>query len=324
MKYSIVVPVYNVERYLPECLDSILCQTFKDYELILIDDGSIDSSSGICDEYAGRNERVTVIHKTNGGLSSARNSGIDAAVGDYIIFMDSDDYWGDERFLEESDAILTEHKTDVLIFNYCKVWPDGKKKPCFGNKIKRAECLDIADIVGRNLWTTSACNKIIRRELLDDTMHFVESITNEDLDWCVRLTLKAESYAYFGEKPVYFYRQGRPDSITYRIDFDNFIRNVEKSAEIISKSNNTELYYFLSYPYSALIFEYSLLDDDRKKQYSDRMKSMEWLLNYAVDRKAKLIQASDRIVGFDNTVRIMTRGRFVCHVLRRQKEKEKL
>ena len=316
MKFSIVVPVYNVGKYLHECLDSILCQTFKNYELILIDDGSTDSSPRICDDYAGKDERVAVIHKANGGLSSARNRGIDTAVGDYIIFIDSDDYWGDDRFLEESDAMLTENKTDVLIFNYCKVWPDGKMKSCFGNTVKRAACLDIRDIVGRNLWTTSACNKIIRRELLDDTMHFVEGITNEDLDWCVRLALKAKSYAYFGEKPVYYYRQGRPDSITYKIDFDNFIRNVEKSVEIISKSNNTELYHFLSYPYSALLYEYSSLDDDRKKQYTDRMKSMEWLLSYAVDRKAKLIRMSDRIVGFDNTVRIMTGGRFVCHLFR--------
>ena len=305
MKYSIIVPVYNVEKYLPECLNSILGQTFRDYELILIDDGSTDSSPMICDDYAGKDGRITVIHKTNCGLSSARNKGIDTACGEYILFIDSDDYWNDNRFLEESDAMLNEHATDVLIFNYCKVWPDGKKKPCFGNKIKRESCLNIKDIVGRNLWTTSACNKIIRKGLLDDTMHFVEGITNEDLDWCVRLALKAKSYAYYGSEPVYFYRQGRPDSITYTIDFDNFISNIEKSVEIVSKSNSTVLYHFLSYPYSALLFEYASLNDDRKKQYTGRIKSMEWLLGYAAHKKSTWILMSDRSIGFDNTVKLL-------------------
>ena len=89
---SVIVPVYQVEAYLPQCIDSILAQTFRDFELILVDDGSQDRSGAICDEYAGRDERVRVLHKENGGLSDARNAGLEQAKGDYFLFVDSDDF----------------------------------------------------------------------------------------------------------------------------------------------------------------------------------------------------------------------------------------
>ncbi len=92
MKLSIVVSVYNVEKYLRECLDSILCQEFSDFELIIVNDGSTDDSLAICNEYKTKDRRIRVIDKSNGGVSSARNAGIDVALGEYIAFVDSDDY----------------------------------------------------------------------------------------------------------------------------------------------------------------------------------------------------------------------------------------
>ena len=97
-KLSIIVPVYNVEQYLDKCIKSILNQTFKDFELILVDDGSIDNSGEICDEYAKKDSRVKVIHKKNGGLAAARNTGLIIARGDYVGFVDSDD-WIEPRYV---------------------------------------------------------------------------------------------------------------------------------------------------------------------------------------------------------------------------------
>ena len=91
-KVSVIIPVYNVEKYLPQCIDSILAQTFTDFELILVNDGSKDCSGNICDEYAQKDSRIVVIHKENGGASSARNRGLDIAKGEWISFIDSDDY----------------------------------------------------------------------------------------------------------------------------------------------------------------------------------------------------------------------------------------
>ena len=95
-KVSVIIPVYNVEQYLNRCIDSVLNQTYKDFEIILVDDGSTDKSGEICDVYAEKDSRITVIHKENGGLSDARNFGIDAARGDFLTFLDSDDYFHPE------------------------------------------------------------------------------------------------------------------------------------------------------------------------------------------------------------------------------------
>ena len=101
MLFSLILPVYNVELYLKECIVSILKQTYTDYELILVDDGSTDGSGAICDEYAEKEKQIKVIHKANGGSSDARNAGIETAQGEYIIYLDSDDYIISDRFLEK-------------------------------------------------------------------------------------------------------------------------------------------------------------------------------------------------------------------------------
>ena len=101
VKFSIIVPVYKVEKYLERCINSILSQTYRNFELILVDDGSTDNCPRICDEYVKSNNRINVIHKKNGGLSSARNAGIDRSTGEYIIFVDSDDYWNSNHALQK-------------------------------------------------------------------------------------------------------------------------------------------------------------------------------------------------------------------------------
>ena len=111
---NIIVPVYNTETYLRRCVDSILAQTFSDYELILVDDGSTDQSGVICDEYSQKDNRVRVIHQTNQGVSAARNIGVDCSIGEYLTFVDSDD-WVAERFLEVFYTNLVEAKVDICV-----------------------------------------------------------------------------------------------------------------------------------------------------------------------------------------------------------------
>ncbi len=124
-KVSVIVPVYNTEKYLEKCLDSIINQTYKNLEIILVDDGSPDNSGSICDEYAIKDSRIKVIHKENGGLSSARNAGLDIATGDYIAFIDSDDYVKVTLF-EEVVAKLEETKADVCMFSHITVTEKGE------------------------------------------------------------------------------------------------------------------------------------------------------------------------------------------------------
>ena len=120
MKYSIIIPVYNVEKYLKQSIQSVLDQSYEDFEVILIDDGSTDKSPAICDELAEKDERVKVIHKQNGGVSSARNEGIRQAKGDYILFLDADD-WYDTKLLENC-LPYTEKELNAFYFNYANIY----------------------------------------------------------------------------------------------------------------------------------------------------------------------------------------------------------
>ena len=172
-KVSVVVPVYNAEKTLRQCVDSILCQDSRDFELLLIDDGSKDSSAAICDEYSGQDERVLVFHKPNGGVSSARNLGLDNAQGQWITFVDSDDYITNDFF----DGI-DRNENDLLIVPY--IWSRN------GNDSKD-ERLSQFDIVEKKemkfflyYFLTTAifrgpCAKFYKRELLEG-IRFDESM----------------------------------------------------------------------------------------------------------------------------------------------------
>lgn len=124
VKFSIIVPVYNVERYLNKCLDSIVNQTYQNFEAILVDDGSTDSSGRVCDEYGEKYDFIKVVHQENGGLSAARNTGLNKAQGDWIIFVDSDD-WVETDMLCAIDKHMQENEADVYTFNVNKVDEDG-------------------------------------------------------------------------------------------------------------------------------------------------------------------------------------------------------
>ncbi len=127
MQFSLIVPVYNVEKYLKKCIDSILDQSFKDFEVLLIDDGSIDQSGALCEDYAGKDNRIKVIHQENRGLSGARNTGLEHASGEWIIFIDSDD-WVSTDYLEVVNKTINRSKADVYCINSVKVSEDEKSE----------------------------------------------------------------------------------------------------------------------------------------------------------------------------------------------------
>ncbi len=140
-KISVIIPVYNVENYLRECVDSVLNQTFSDYEIILVDDGSTDISGKICDKYAVKDDRVNVIHKKNGGLSNARNVGLKKAVGEYIYFLDSDDYIKTDALEKLYNTAISE-KADVVFFDGDVFFTDCKPFEVMGYERGRKYELD--------------------------------------------------------------------------------------------------------------------------------------------------------------------------------------
>lgn len=128
VKFSIIVPVYNVEKYLNNCIESLLNQKFDNFEIILVNDGSTDKSGLMCDNYASTNKNISVIHKDNGGLSDARNIGIANAKGEYIIFVDSDDFIEPESLKKFNELIEKKGKPDVIITRIKKFYEDSEPR----------------------------------------------------------------------------------------------------------------------------------------------------------------------------------------------------
>ena len=120
MKISVIIPVYNTEKYLKECVESVLAQTYHNLEILLINDGATDLSPQICESYAKQDARIKLIQKENGGLSDTRNTGIKQCSGDYVLFLDSDDYWDDPKMVEKLVDQMQQYPLDILNFRYIK------------------------------------------------------------------------------------------------------------------------------------------------------------------------------------------------------------
>lgn len=176
---SIIIPIYNTEKYLRRCLDSIVAQTYKDFECILVDDGSTDDSSKICDEYATKDNRLKVFHNTNGGPSKARNFGIDKARGGYLIFIDSDDWLEHDALATYTDEIK-KNNPDIIKTGYSQDSPDGRCEIFHVSKDKYLTSqLDIyyeteTDGYAGFLWDTLFKREAIGEERLDENLKWLE------------------------------------------------------------------------------------------------------------------------------------------------------
>lgn len=209
---SIIVPVYNVEKYLEECVDSIINQTYKNLEIILVDDGSTDNSGKICDEYKEKDNRIVVIHKKNGGLSSARNEGMKYAKGAYLQFVDSDDYMDNDMVEMLYNMIITESADISMCSHYIlkngNIYSDATNgKYVFSNEEALEELL-----LDRTI-RFYAWNKLFRKELFEDVC-YPEGRLFEDILAMPEVFAKAKKIA-FEDVPKYYYRQ-REGSILHK------------------------------------------------------------------------------------------------------------
>lgn len=200
---SIIVPVYNVEKYLKKCLDSIINQTYKNIEILLVDDGSTDNSGIICDEYAKKDPRITVIHKENAGLSEARNTGLDYARGKYISFIDSDDY------IEEGMIFYLYHDckdNNCQIANSNKIWELENGKKIYLCEIENSEIVDTETALKNLLLNDpSVANKLFERCLFDD-IRFIKDKLYEDILTTPLLIEKSERI-FLDKRHFYHYIQ---------------------------------------------------------------------------------------------------------------------
>ncbi|WP_394188554.1 glycosyltransferase family 2 protein [Paenisporosarcina quisquiliarum] len=204
-KISIVVPIFNTEKYLEKCIKSILQQSYENIELILINDGSTDSSGKICDDYSKKDCRIKVRHKTNGGQSSARNLGIDLATGSYIGFVDSDD-WIKTDMYEKLLKTALETKSEIVACNLSLMTKKGKFRNYTESdrNIEFDKISAMSEIFRNKILTFSPCNKLYKKHLFEN-LRFDEKIILEDKDISYQLIDKC-SRVYYIIEPLYYYR----------------------------------------------------------------------------------------------------------------------
>lgn len=266
-KVTIVVPVYNTKAYLKDCVDSLTAQTFRNLEILLIDDGSTDGSGILCDELSEKDSRIRVIHKVNGGAASVRNLGIDEAAGEYIMFIDSDD-WLDIDAIENLIKYADEHKTDVVRFNYVREFSEKhliKKNTFLEERLyTNEECLSVCrqtlGLTGKELTHPENMNflascgfNLYRKKLLLDVGErfvsiqeigaFVDGLFNFSVFMHVKRFV-------FIDKPYYHYRKTNENAATARYRTNYLNRQLVLFEKIKDKINSKNMWDFFSEAYN--------------------------------------------------------------------------
>lgn len=310
MKFSVIIPVYKVERYLRPCVESVLNQTYKDFELILVDDGSPDACPAICDEYAQKDSRVKVIHQKNMGQSGARNSGLDIASGDYICFIDSDDYLADKNVFQKL-AKATESNPDIVHYKF-REWFENNEHtadckfdydvPTENRTISDIYC----DLIDKDAYYNSAWSKIIKRSILtDNNIKFEQGLLGEDNEWYYHVVTSAKSLKLIDE-PLYIYRRraGSTTTTTTRKNLKDQLYVIDKWVNLLKdkQDDNRSKIVFgsLAKQFCSAVIIYAGLSgvDDLYPE----LKTKDYLLNYTNTRRVVIFRKIKKVMGLKGLI----------------------
>lgn len=310
--FSVIIPVYNVELYLEQCIESVLNQSCTDYEVILVNDGSTDKSGDICDWYAKQCPKVRVIHKKNGGSSSSRNVGLDAASGKYVLFLDSDDFYADLDVLQNLKRSTQDSHYDFVLFKMAKYYSDQKIVDYYGDYdeqvFQKSKTNIFSYMVKENKQLATACNKAILRKLLcERRIYFPIGTISEDVPWIVKLFEESNSIGVINSI-AYMYRQEREKSVSSEVNSNKVLQlfDIVKGLSREYKNRTDDfgkvVMPFVAYEYAMVLYLTALA-----AQTIDTQEIIEyrWLLKYAQDKKTNLVKWSYRLFGFQNTLRLL-------------------
>lgn len=286
---SIIVPIHNLADYLPKCIDSIINQTYKNLEILLIDDGSIDDSGRICDEYQRKDNRIKVTHKKNGGVSSARNKGLEIANGEFIGFIDGDD-WAATNMYELLYRNIKKSESDLAFGTMCRMSKEQKK----GCEIQLLEGKQILDAYINPAYfphiEKTVCDKLFHRELIGKT-RFMEGKRSEDAQFTMVIMSKTSKCVYVQEA-CYFYLDKRAGNFTTTLRYESYIIDkvpiLLEQIEILKKDGREDLADRQeSVFYSEMIRFYVLVSRETNKTEESK-KTLEYLKSFLCNNKHKV------------------------------------
>ena len=316
---SFVIPVYNVEEYLRECVDSILYQIDDSCEIILVDDGSTDGSGDICDEYKAKSDIIKVIHKENTGVADTRNFGIKQATGKYITFVDSDDFI-ENGSLAKIFEWAKECSVDVCLLNGVKWYSDSKEHlidEIFDKEqIQNKNPEDVLYYLSNaDKFPGSACMKLFRRKfILNSNIYFpINRKHGEDLTFVRKAFLNAKSFDYLKIK-FYKYRQERKESATHFVNDVSFFDIYKFISESVEECNSIKRAYpkkyislmnFVAYEYCILLWQMQYVSIEKKQEAQKIVSEYEWLLNFSRMSKVKKVNLIKKLFGLKITSKIL-------------------
>ena len=307
---SVVVPVYNVAPYLERCVQSVLRQTYKNLEVILVDDGSTDGSGELCDHLALTDPRILVVHQENKGLSEARNAGLRLATGEYIAFIDSDDEWLLTDGLEKLMNNANEGK-DLIVFKGVNIWKNGRRVP-FGDydlahisQLPSAQSV-FSHLVETQLFQMSACFLLVRRKLLiDDELYFPTGLISEDVQWslilwqhvCSVCMTNLEFYGY------HHHSNSISTTVSLRV-YESYDKMFSYWKVQCDKGcvNAAAIRTYLSLLWVSISYVYYKLKADEKPIVFNILQHHADLLLYATTPKSKRVAKMLKVLGVKNSV----------------------
>lgn len=301
MKYnsviSVIIPVYNPGEHLVKCLESIINQTYKNLEIILIDDGSSDGSGELCDEYAKIDSRITCIHQENTGVSNARNKGLEIATGDYLHFPDSDDYLELDTY-EYLLNLIDEHQCDAVAFEHFVTYPNNE----ITHKMDESFYGQLNSVNAQKRLVTGCqfcCNKLYKKELIGGIRFRNDILRGEDTLFAAQVLKNADS-VWFDKRPLYHYVQSeesacrgvfRPSQFTVLMLYDAY-------KEIYTQEYSSVWPYFLLYMQEVLIsLYYDIWSDCNSKEYDKHKKEFYNAISshYGEIKSAKIISRKQKL-----------------------------
>lgn len=309
--FSVIVPVYNVEEYLEECVESVLNQSCGDFELILVDDGSTDGSFELCKKWEQNNDLVKAFRKENGGASSARNFGMDCATGDYVIFLDSDDFYNDVNALQKLKNKILSTNADAVIFG-CTDWNMKTNETVVSRTGYNIDLIDKNDINETLHWLLSAkmlpggptifCTK--RSLIEENNIRYHTGIQDEDYDFVLSVFCSCSS-VFAIDDPFYTYRKGRDDSVTGSSNIkmiEGIAYTLDKWLPISEKYENEivkrDLLNYLAFIYTTGFVVSGRMNSENRKKALSIMKRYKSVLKYGYWRKTKIIRLASGVLGF--------------------------
>lgn len=318
--FSIIVPVYNTEKELERCVRSVIYQTYQEFELILVDDGSKDRSGVLCDGFAAEDSRIVAIHQKNAGCSEARNTGIRASKGEYLIFVDSDDMWDDVKALQEiADIIQRKPGVDAVCFGVRIYNESGKfvkeRKPELPDSVSDSKEAIVRHLVYTNGYISTSYVKALRRGFFfENGLYFIKGLLSEDIEWSARILLGCKSLAVY---PNAFYKriQRSEGSITSSIGKKNIkdiLGSIERGTELVERNseNDTmkELYFeYWAYQYAMLLsLTHIVKHDPEFPELVCRLKKLKWLLKYDHVKKVLAVRRLVSVLGVRGAIQVLT------------------